>query len=960
MACLVDQVHDFIKANSESNVIILTKVAGNGRRLLKQCAKKQLLLGVKAHTFISLAKELCGDDLYSESGSKLLDDNQVRDMVFQCVKSLENKEGNSFIDKKFFKDRSTAAMLSEVIDELDANKVKKLTGVKSSAPDVLNRMHAIKKVRDAYEKTKKETLWDKNDLLRVAATKVSSSKQLENTVVILLDDGSFSKLEKDFIEALKEKCKIKNVKIDVNSAYEPQDNTKFFRCRSVEVEERFIFRDILEKGYAAEDCVVVYLSSDYANGLLATAQLFGVDISLSGGIPFTQNKFYHLYKALRDWKYSEYSAEELYKLIYNKVLPLKEAWRFCRLLHTYNIGWGKARYNEILDFIQAKVVAEAKILIEKGEKLEAKQKLALEVEEIIPQWKDAISLYIKVAEENGSVDEQKENLFKVLEGVNRQDPAAYSIIKRAINGIEAVYEKETVLGLLLSQLESSNYLSSTQDKGKLLCLPLKQCLFTGRKYLYICGMSRFALQGGTTESPLLFDDEKKQLGLCTQVEREKLSERLIYNLLAEPYEEINISYNFFDTGKMIELQPAPMLRKLGGLDAVLIDYNSQEINLLLGDFIKKDKLKDLKPLGEIRSMKEKSKSAKVLEITDEAKKKHKKFITEYDKFIQNMVYSPSALEQALHCPFKFYLEKIIGLKPYNAPLKTDDAWLTNSEVGIMAHNVLEKYYSSLNGEVKAYDEVLTNNILEEEVAEFRKDRPDAYDLLMGADIEKARKLVKVAIEWTNSNDITVVNRVTDTEMAFGQGYEDKDVEVLIYEDGDAKESLLLNIHGKIDRVDEWKYDDKDITAIIDYKTGYGGGDKYKDEKEKTKVQPFIYALAVEYKKPGTKVSQSGYLFLNETKAELISISQDDEKRKVKGRLIRDIVCDWLSNKEKVLTRCAAFDIADDGHIQNNNINTVKHTKEAQNESYCSSCVFKDLCTEFFQENGLGDSFNYGK
>lgn len=967
---LLDLVCEHIETNEGENIIILTSVSGNGRRLLKQCAKEKSLLGVKTHTFISLAKEICGENLYSASGSKLQDENQLKELFFQCVKEIADTDESAFINNKFFKERSTAEMLKEIILELNANKVDGFTSNNSVCN---SRKKAIDEVRNAYVHKKEEKgVWDKNDLLMNACDCIANSKLLKNTCIIALEDSIRTEVEKEFIKNLGEQCKVVDLSAISDIEIEENNNIHFYKCRSIEVEERFIIRDILEKKRRVEDCVVVYLSSEYASGLLATAQLFGINISMQGGIPFAQNKFYNLYKALKNWRHSDYSADELYNLIYNRVLPMKRGWDFCQILHEYNVGWGKDRYKQVLDFIESVKIPEAKVAQASNEELDAKQKLTLKVESAIPAWKDALALYIAVAENSGDIESQKKNLLDVLKDVNKQDPAAYGIIKKAIRNIEIVEKNENVLDLLLKQLENTNYLASTDDKGRLLCLPLNQSLFTGRKYLYICGMSRFALQSGVGESPLLLDEEKKEMGIRTQIDREKLSENLIRRLLSESYEEVNVSYNAFDTDKMIELQPAPLFKKLGGLKPIFIDYRAKYENegenetkaedaLILGDFIKKDAIEKFEKLDKV-SLPDSviDKYGKTIELTDKIKGNHSAFVTEYPNFIREKVFSPSALESALNCPLKYYLQKVLRLQPYKTPQKTDDTWLTSSEVGTMVHDTLEKYYSSLNGKVAVYDKCLADRLLDEVVQKFKNERPSVSDSIMNDDIDKARQLVKVAIDWTFDNGYTKVNKVIATELGFGEKYTGRETKVLIYEDPNVNKKYELSINGKIDRVDEWIYEGNTITAVVDYKTGGKSGDKFKGDKEKTKVQPFIYALAVEKELPKTQVGESGYLFLNEENAELISISQDDRHRKIKGALIFDLVWKWLSDEKNVLTRCAAFDIDENGHIKNKGIDNVPHTKSAKDACYCTTCEFKDFCTEFFQEHGLGDSYNYGK
>ena len=61
-----------------------------------------------------------------------------------------------------------------------------------------------------------------------------------------------------------------------------------------------------------------------------------------------------------------------------------------------------------------------------------------------------------------------------------------------------------------------------------------------------------------------------------------------------------------------------------------------------------------------------------------------------DRFGERAVFSPTALETYADCPFRFYLERVLGL----APLPPADPDLTTQERGSLVHQVAYRFYSS--------------------------------------------------------------------------------------------------------------------------------------------------------------------------------------------------------------------------------------------------------------------------
>lgn len=917
MQNVVSEICDIIKSNELKDIVILTPSQVLSKRLVALCAKREkVMLGVTGSTPLLFAKEVCAPVLYAKAAPTLMEKGQVEDVVLDCL--------NKAIGKGVFyhsKERATAAIMKDIIAELDENCVdnKELIEKVNNA-----RTEAIATIRQAYEEAKQqENLWDNADVLKEAVEQLKNTKEFENTIFITLSCFKFSKLEELLVAQLN---KVSVIDVNIPEVQAVAEKAEGFKCRSTEVEVRRILKDILEKDHPADDCAVVYLTSDYADALLSECELYGINASIYGGVSFTSNRYYHMYKVLQEWKKADFDAELLYGLVKNSALPIKNSNDFCSLLRKYNSGWGRDRYDVVLTLAKQ----EAGEALKKKEqfdattdeeeqkklKLNGKEWLLTSCHENIDGWKDDVALLIKAASEEGDLNEQKNSLLAVLEGVNKKDAAAFSIIKKTIKSITILEPGETALGRLLLLLQATTYRSQSEGSGKLLCVPLKQAFFTGRNHLYICGFSRFALQGNRNESPLLLDTEKKALKLPTLVDLEEENNKLLNLLLNESYAVLQLSYNYFDTEKMIELQPAPMFGRLIANKAVKhVDYIEDGDDYIASDWVKKYKTTDI-TLPEYMAAESEGRQ----ELASNPS---------YIDFIKDRAYSASAIETALGCPLKFFLTYVLGLSPYEAPRSDDDRWLQANEIGTLCHTVLELYYANDDVKIDACDDKLVEKLLDAEVEKMKQTRPLATQAAMEADKEIAKATIYRAIEWTRKN----VTEIIHTEYKFGEKYGKPKVIV------DITSNLKLSILGSIDRLE--KRGDK--VYVLDYKTGK----KFDPNKDKTKIQPFIYSLAAENQNVAPRIYGSGYLFINDNQnnAVVASVDQNEAQSGITGKIIEDLFKNWLFDIQKTVAASnPAFAIDDNGNITGEGDAKAKEDAE-KNKLYCRYCSFKDFCQD---------------
>ena len=882
MSC-IQELKRLLQSNMPNETILITSTAGEGRRLLKACIRDGgLVVGTKTLTPLALALEILED--VSEPGTvpQLLSKGEQQDLVYRA---LEDMPEEGFFALQHVKERKTAELFLDVIQELNREDIGPVSGNE--------RLSALQAVREAYQAGKNSTT-DESDLLKLAIQKAGSCDAYGNTRFVVFSSEVFPALDRRLIETVAgDRLTVVHVNSPngmpapsqcFSSCGEETDlNTaefRFWRCRGIEAETEAVMRDIISSGKQAEDCAVVFLSPEYQTAIAKSAELFHVPVTISGGIPVRGSSAFAVIHMLSDWEHTDFNAETLRSLILNDLLTFAESRRFALKLRPMNVGWGEQRYFDCLR--------------------RDREKADAGTETPYDEWEKVLELLFSISKRTGTMEEQKSCLKELLDHhINvkgEEDASALAMAKSLLNQITWLEEEESVLGRLLELLSGASCMSRQEHAGKLFALPLSEAFCTGRKVLYVCGMSRFCLQGGA-ESPVFLDVERKQAGLTDMKEREDLNTFRLMQVLSQHEGETVISYCGYDTERMIDLEPALLYRELLG------ERKPEEITLVAEN---RYTIGDLAASGapllvtepEPDEMPESTEQAELVEAKS------------YEQQLAEVVFSASSMETALECPFKFYLQKILKLYAEKVPEKSYDTWLEQNDFGTLCHEVLARYYENPAPDWHA--------ILDDEVRIMKEKHPAGPDAAVSAQIQEAERMISRAIDWTHENGRDVLA----TELGFGTKF--------------GTEPVTLNVNGKtiqlsgsIDRVDRLR--DGSI-SIIDYKTGKPN--HYREHLE-IKLQPYLYAQAAKQLNRELEVQRAGYLFLKDTafylQAWQPSAVQDREANKIASLL------DWIATEEGALTDIPDFTFDDTGAISG------LGSKSGDTEHCSKFCDYLELC-----------------
>lgn len=833
------------------DVILVCAGRSEGRRLLQQCAAKgACLIGVTAESPMSLAMDVCSAMLAEHNAPRLISDNEAAELILNLLTNTTQGYYNTDTAQTL----TVAKELLKTFYELDMA----CSGTLSGTP----KLDATQALRLRYaEKKKEQNILDRIDLLKKACeVNVPDGRRY-----VALSSYAPTPLEKQLLENLSgghlviapisapaEISPTENM-LDKNvpTAAIPQDlngRSRFYPCRGMDTEVRFVFRDILENSSSAGDCAVIYLSGEYAQLIHETAARFHIPVNMSAGIPMTGSGIFAMLSQLITLPQANYDTEKLCVLLDNGICKPHKYYRLAGALRDNRVGWGKDRYLRFLDTI----------------KDPGNEKLS----EYADKWTEFFTALFSVLEPSGSLSDQKQKLLDFLRRYTNRtrhgEAAAYACAQKLVGEISSLRPDETVAQRLVELMKSCNYLNSPPQPGQLFCVPLSQALYTGRKKLYILGLSRYALQGANRESPILNDAVRKHLGLRNaQTSENENTFRLLQAVLQHEGEFV-FCYPNFDSERMLDQQPSPFyndLKKAANADETIISYvpgtpltagDHMLQGISAGNYTAQWNSHDAEPLQQA---------------------------VPHRQLIANFPFSSSSLETAFQCPLRFYLERILHFYKPDVPQYSDSSWLPKNEMGTFCHHVLEKYYQAImNQETPDLDA-----LIQQECAEIEKRNPVTRKDLQEKDLEKARTMIENTISWTSAEGRTV----RSTEHPFGKnvGGDPPPSPISL-----AINSKTLLLSGSIDRIDE----KNQKLSILDYKTG--DADRFEREKD-YHLQHYLYTLAAE-QLFNCKIEDAGYLFLNTSSGIKFESIEENATRRAQMALAVETLLEWLADEEK--------------------------------------------------------------
>ena len=217
-------------------------------------------------------------------------------------------------------------------------------------------------------------------------------------------------------------------------------------------------------------------------------------------------------------------------------------------------------------------------------------------------------------------------------------------------------------------------------------------------------------------------------------------------------------------------------------------------------------------------------------------------------FGPDKVYSPTALEDYIACPFRFFIGHVLRLEALEGPREE----VEHTQRGAAIHRALARLHQQLRdaGTHLPGPEVDGHLVrrLEEAVNEYAARSSPASEVLWRLEGRRLqRALTRYRAHWEKFLKPWLAQSVSPRphlfEVAFGMPPRDGEAPagpLVIAVDG-----VEVRIRGRIDRVDVADLPDATGFWIIDYKTGRSGHYTAADLQNFQRLQLTLYALAVE-------------------------------------------------------------------------------------------------------------------
>jgi ATP-dependent helicase/nuclease subunit B len=220
------------------------------------------------------------------------------------------------------------------------------------------------------------------------------------------------------------------------------------------------------------------------------------------------------------------------------------------------------------------------------------------------------------------------------------------------------------------------------------------------------------------------------------------------------------------------------------------------------------------------------------------------------RFGPDRILSPTALENYIACPFKFFFHYVLGLEPLEEPVEQ----IENTARGLAFHRALSRLHKSrrASGDHRP-DDLLDGQLsaeLQRAIDEQASRSSPAGEVLWKIEGQRLQRYasryhghwLEFVAGWQKRG---VEPRPEFFEVSFGLPPEEGEVpqQPLVI----AMDGVEVRISGRVDRVDVAELPDNQGVGfwIMDYKTGRGSRYTGTDLQEFRKLQLSLYALAAE-------------------------------------------------------------------------------------------------------------------
>ncbi|WP_226037571.1 PD-(D/E)XK nuclease family protein [Aquibacillus saliphilus] len=741
--------------------------------------------------------------------------------------------------------------------------------------------------------------------------------------------------------------------------YQPDDCSNqpaisLYTAKTEEVELKHIFEQIKQSEAYLDQNVIYYTKSEpYVTTTFQLAEKYQIPITYGDGISISFSRPGKLVSGLIKWMKDQYSVVTFIAMMNEELIDLQEGapakTRITKLLRDAKVGWDQSRYSS-----QLKIAIEKyKRNVTEANTDDQRNYYQKQVNDVtwLYEWFSKLFKKLPVAEREINYRVLLKSIVNVLENHCKTNSVLDRLARaEMINRINLILPFADERLYIYDAFEKVNDLilsirvnKSGPIPGHLHVTSYQKGLYNNRAHVAIVGLDNRSFPGTPSEDPLLLDEERRKLSSYLPLLQETGKENLytMLQLLANnnlpvsfSYCSFNISDNrsvsashlFLQGYRTEKDQPNAEFKELKTLPAPLTPVDIFEEKDYWNSILEKGSKHQL-DTGILH------KYQNLIHGQRAKKARLEDHFTAYDGqvTIDASIYDPrqnkdrlmtaGKLERLASCPYAFFLQDILKLKPVEETTYDPYAWLDAATRGSLLHSIFEEFYKGLvNASEKPSYSLHKSKMIE--IAKEKLDQQKAVEMppsqrVFEREVDDIYQCCHIFLK--EEEEYAKNYQAQHFEYAFGINDIAPAVVTL-------PSNQKINVAGKIDRVDQ---SSKGHFHIIDYKTGstynYHESEKFKGGRQ---LQHFIYALAIEehLKLESGSVAASSYFF--------------PSSKGLGGRYVR---------KQDESLRANGLDILE------KLVDVVKHGHFTMTDDVndCTFCDFKSVCRrEFYQPETL--------
>ena len=976
MNALIDKLHNICKEYPLKEKILIVDTHSIGQEIKQAYINEH---GYMIHLKTKTVHDLAVDVMNQKANHvfPLIEQSVGTQFIYHILKDLnENKELSYFLGLEVTS--SFSSSIYQSINQLrlagyTKDTLKKEAFISSAKADDLQR------IMNRYEEALRQYQFiDEAHLFREAS---NLARTQNNAVFIMQSNLTLTQLSHDFLQQFlsknvfklplpavygvsipeHEEKDLRSIEWSAPTAFSylyhleelpKKPNITLFTAKTEEVEIKQVLQQIKQSEAALDDTVIFYPKAEpYITTIYQLSEKYQIPVTFEDGLSILYSQPGRLVAGLIKWLKEDYNVRTFIEMMNEGLIELPEEApsksKISKYLRDAKVGWSQSRYSRQLE--QLKIQMQQKQI--KAENEELQEYYQKQVKDIT--W---LKTWFQRLFRNLPIVGLELNYQDVLQGISTmvKKHAKTTSILDELAKEELLEQMDVILPYANETLRPFEAFQKVREllfmlrvhksgpkPGYLHIGSYHNGIYNNRKNVFIVGLDNRAFPGAPNEDPLILDKERKQLNEFMPILQEKGNNNLftMLQLLAQTQGKVSFSYCTFSINdnrtvnpahiflqgyRMIMENPSADFEELAKLESPLTSPATFEAKDYWNQLLEKD--------ANIHLEQELLNSYQNLAFGEEAEEARiEGEFTHFDGKVnidrhlfdprqnEELVLSSGRLERLATCPYSYFLENILKLKPIEETEFDPYSWLDAPTRGSLLHSIFESFYKTLDGEKPAYKKHLETilTIAKEKIEEQKAIQPAPSERVLEREVNDIYQCCRIFLK---------------EEESYSEGYQAKHFEHAFGLNGAEPAKITLpagetiQVRGIVDRVDQ---SNDGHFHIIDYKTGstynYHDKNQFRGGRQ---LQHFIYALAIEehLKLEAGTVKESSYYFPS-----------------VKGLGER-----YVRNQDNVL-RTNGLDILE------KLIDVIKHGhfSMTDNANDCTFCDFKAVCRrEFYPQETL--------